>query len=144
MTIKDISTHLQLSWDIVKTIQKRYLKKRYTKLNLKELEQIAIDEINIGKGRYLTVLLNLKTGAVIFVGDGKGSDALVPFWEKIKRKRSVKIKAVAVDMSPAYTKAVRENLPKATIVYDHFHVIKLFNEKLSNLDGCCLILPPTV
>ena len=132
MTIKDISTHLQLSWDIVKTIQKRYLKKRYTKLNLKELEQIAIDEINIGKGRYLTVLLNLKTGAVIFVGDGKGSDALVPFWEKIKRKRSVKIKAVAVDMSPAYTKAVRENLPKATIVYDHFHVIKLFNEKLSN------------
>jgi len=35
-------------------------------------------------------------------------------------------------MSPAYTKAVRENLPKATIVYDHFHVIKLFNEKLSN------------
>ncbi len=78
------------------------------------------------------MLLNLKTGAVVFVGDGKGSDALEPFWEKIKRKRSVKIKAVAIDMSPAYTKAVRENLPKAIIVYDHFHVIKLFNEKLSD------------
>jgi len=132
MTIKDVSNHLQLSWDIVKTIQKCYLQKRYNKPNLKELEQIAIDEICIGKGRYLTVLLNLKTGAVIFVGDGKGSEALEPFWEKIKRKRSVKIKAVAVDMSPAYTKAVREHLPKAKIVYDHFHVIKLFNEKLSD------------
>ena len=131
MTIKDVSNHLQLSWDIVKSIQKRNLEKRYKNLNLKGLEQIAIDEICIGKGRYLTVLLNLKTGAVVFVGDGKGSDALEPFWKKIKRKRSVKIKAVAIDMSPAYTKAVRENLPNAEIVYDHFHVIKLFNEKLS-------------
>ncbi len=75
---------------------------------------------------------NLKSGAVVFVGDGKGSEALEPFWEKIKGKRSVQIKAVAVDMSPAYTKAVREHLPKAKIVYDHFHVIKLFNEKLSD------------
>lgn len=132
MTIKAVSNHLQLSWDIVKTIQKRYLQKRYKKPNLKGLDQIAIDEICIGKGRYLTVLLNLKSGAVVFVGDGKGSEALEPFWEKIKGKRSVQIKAVAVDMSPAYTKAVREHLPKAKIVYDHFHVIKLFNEKLSD------------
>lgn len=36
-------------------------------------------------------------------------------------------------MSPAYTRAVRENLPEAAIVYDPFHVIKLFNEKLSEL-----------
>ncbi len=34
-------------------------------------------------------------------------------------------------MSPAYIKAVTENLPDAKIVFDHFHVIKLFNEKLS-------------
>lgn len=62
---------------------------------MKGLEQIAIDEICIRKGRYLTVLLNLKTGAVVFVSDGKASDALEPFWKKIKRKRSEKIKAVA-------------------------------------------------
>ena len=31
------------------------------------------------------------------------------------------------------TKAVHENLPQATLVYDRFHVIKLYNEKLSNL-----------
>jgi transposase len=38
-----------------------------------------------------------------------------------------------MDMSPAYISAVSENLPKATIVFDHFHLIKLFNEKLSDL-----------
>lgn len=39
---------------------------------------------------------------------------------------------VAIDMSPAYIKAVREYLKEKAIVFDHFHVIKLFNEKLSD------------
>ena len=38
-----------------------------------------------------------------------------------------------MDMSPAYISAVLDHLPKATIVFDHFHVIKLFNDKLSDL-----------
>ena len=36
-------------------------------------------------------------------------------------------------MSPAYIQAVRTHLPKATLVFDHFHVVKLFNQKLSDL-----------
>jgi transposase len=35
-------------------------------------------------------------------------------------------------MSPAYTRAVRDHLPDAVHVFDHFHVIKLYNEKLSD------------
>jgi transposase len=57
---------------------------------------------------------------------------MTPFWEHLGRRKR-RIKSVAVDMSPAYTKAVQENLPKATLVYDHFHVIKLYNEKLTSL-----------
>jgi transposase len=34
-------------------------------------------------------------------------------------------------MSAAYIRAVRDNLPRAVHVFDHFHVIKLFNDKLS-------------
>jgi transposase len=36
-------------------------------------------------------------------------------------------------MSRAYWWAVSTHLPKAKVVFDHFHVIKLFNEKLSDL-----------
>ena len=78
MTIKDVAEHLQVSWDIIKDIQARSLERRYGKPKLKHLKQIAIDEICIGKGhRYLTVVLDLVSGAVVFVGDGKGGDALV-------------------------------------------------------------------
>ncbi len=36
-------------------------------------------------------------------------------------------------MSPAYILAVHDNLPKAVHVFDRFHVMKLFNEKLADL-----------
>jgi transposase len=43
------------------------------------------------------------------------------------------VDAVAIDMSPAYISAVMKHLPGAVIVFDHFHVVKLFNDKLSDL-----------
>ena len=133
MTIQDTARHLGVSWDVIKDIQKRYLQKRFSRPKLKKLKEIAIDEISIGKRhRYLTVVLDLKTGAVVFVGDGKGADALDPFWKQLKRAKS-KIDAVAIDMSPAYISAIIKNLPNAKIVFDHFHVIKMFNDKLSEL-----------
>jgi len=131
MTIADVARHLGLSWDLVKSIQKKHLEKKYGSLNLRKLKRIAIDEIYIGKRGYLTIVLDVLSGAVVFVGDGKGSDALEPFWEKLRRYRKLQIEAVAIDMSPAYIKAIRENLKKSVIVFDHFHVIKMFNEKLS-------------
>ena len=133
MTIQDVAKHLNVGWDLIKDIVKRDLSKRFAKPKLKHLKQIAIDEISIGKGhKYLTLVLDLNSGAVVFVGEGKGADALLPFWKRLRGSHA-KIKAVAMDMSPAYQEAVPKYLPKATIVFDHFHVIKLFNEKLSDL-----------
>jgi transposase len=133
MTIKDVAKHLGVGWDVIKEIQKRDLSRRYAKPKLKHLRHIAIDEIAIAKGhRYLTVVLDLETGAVVFVGDGKGADALKPFWRRLRGSRA-KIVAVAMDMSGGYRAAVSAHLPKATIVFDHFHVVKLFNDKLSQL-----------
>jgi transposase len=133
MTIRDIACHLQVGWDVVKDIQKRSLTKRFARIKLKKLRQIAIDEISIGRGhRYLTVVLDLVSGAVVFIGDGKGAEALTPFWKRLKASHA-KIQAVATDMSPAYISAVQANLKKAALVFDHFHIIKLFNDKLTDL-----------
>jgi transposase len=133
MTIQDIARHLTVSWDIVKDIQKRHLQKHYAKPSLKEVSQIAIDEICIGKGhRYLTLVMDLKTGAILFVGDGKKAESLAPFWRRVRASRA-KIKAVAMDMSPAFINAVELNLPNAIIVHDRFHLVKLMNDKLSQL-----------
>ena len=133
MTILDVARHLHVSWDVIKDIQKRYLKRRFSRPSLKDLRYMAIDEIAVSKGHhYVTVALDLESGAVMFVGDGKGADALEPFWKRLSHSPAT-VEAVAIDMSPAYMSAVLNHLPKATIVFDHFHVVKLFNDKLSDL-----------
>jgi len=133
MTIQDVAGHLGISWDVIKEIQKEDLRRRFGKPKLKHLRQIAIDEISTAKGhRYLTVVLDLESGAVVHVGEGKGGDALKDFWVQLRRSRA-KIEAVATDMSPAYIDAVLTYLPGATLVFDRFHVIKLYNDKLSEL-----------
>jgi transposase len=131
MTIQDVARHLQIGWDTIKEIQASYLERKFGNPKLRNLKQIAIDEIAVGKGHhYLTVVLDLLSGAVVFVGDGKGVESLEIFWKKLHRAHA-KIQAVATDMSAAYIKAVRDNIPTAVHVFDHFHVIKLFNDKLS-------------
>jgi transposase len=131
MTILDVARHLGVGWDLVKEIQKRNLQRRFKKPKLKHLRHLAIDEISIGRGhRYLTVVLDLDGGSVVFVGQGKGADALLPFWKRLRGSHA-RIKAVATDMSPAYIAAVSDHLPKAIHVFDRFHVVKLFNEKFS-------------
>ncbi len=133
MTIKDVACHLGVGWDIVKEIQKKDLRKRFAKPKLKHLKQIAIDEISTGKGhQYVTIVMDLQSGAVVHVGEGKGGDALTAFWKRLRASHA-KIEAVATDMSPAYIAAVMEHLPKAALVFDRFHVIKLYNDKLSDL-----------
>ena len=133
MTIQDVAVHLGVSWNVIKDIQKTDLIHRYARPPLKHLRHIAIDEIAVKKShKYLTVVLDLDSGAVVFVGDGKGADALDPFWKRVRRSRAV-IEAVAMDLSPAYQRAVRMNLPEAAIVFDRFHVVKLMNDKLSQL-----------
>jgi transposase len=132
-TIRDVAHHLDVGWDLIKDIPKRDLQRRYAKPKLKHLHALAIDEIALAKGhRYLTVVMDLESGAVVFVGNGKGADALKPFWKRL-RPSGAKIAAAAMDMSAGYRQAVATHLPKAKIVFDHFPVIKLFHERLSDL-----------
>jgi len=131
-TIKDVANHLETGWDLIKDIDKSNLK-RLEKPSLKGVTQIAIDEIYLGKKeKYITIVLDIDTGAIIHVGKGKGGDALDPFWKRLKKTKTT-IEAVASDMSPAYGKAISDNIPKAIHVTDPFHLVKLFNEKLTQL-----------
>jgi len=131
MTIQDVARHLRVGWDTIKDIQARHLQRRFGKPKLAKLKEIAIDEVAVGKGQhYLTLVLNLRSGAVVYVGAGKGVDSLRAFWPRLPRSRA-QVRAVATDMGRPYILAVRQHLPRAVHVLDHFHVIKLFNDKLS-------------
>ncbi|NDV24985.1 ISL3 family transposase [Desulfovibrio sp. JC022] len=133
MTMLDVADLLGIGWDGVKSIFKRHLQRRFGNPPLSKLKYIAIDEISVRKGhKYLTLVMDLQSGAVVFVGDGKGAEALIPFWKRLKRSKA-RIHAVATDLSSAYISAVMTNLPGVPLVFDHFHVVKLMNDKLTEI-----------
>lgn len=133
MPISDVVQHTKASWDTVKRIEKKYLKKAYDKPRLKDVRKIAIDEFAVLKGhKYMTAVMDLDTGRVIFVGDGHKAEALEPFWKSL-RCSGAKIEAVATDMWPAFIQSVKKNLPNAQLVFDRFHITKKLNDKLSDL-----------
>ena len=43
------------------------------------------------------------------------------------------IESVGTDLSAAYISAVRQNIPDAVYVFDHFHIVKLVNEALDKV-----------
>jgi transposase len=129
----DVAKYLGIGWDLAADIIRRNLKRKYGRPSLHQLRRIAIDEIYVGKRhKYLTLVLDLDRGAVVFVGKGKGGATLTPFWRKLEKHKAA-IQAVATDMSRAYVAAVRKHLPTAALVFDRFHVVKLMNEKLTDL-----------
>lgn len=131
-TIRDVARHLGVGWDLVKEICKRHLENRFHRRSLDHLRHIAIDEVCVGRKHYLTLVLDLDTGQVVYVGKGRGGKALRRFWRRT-RMICEQIEAVAMDMSAALRSAVSQYLPDAQIVFDHFHLIQLFNRKLSRL-----------
>lgn len=132
-TVRDVAEYLGVSWGLVRAIQQAHLEQLAGQIRLRDIRYLAIDELAIGKGhRYVSVVMDLERGAIVYVGEGKGAEAVTPFLEKLKRLGVVPA-AVAMDMSAAYTSAVARLLPQTAIVFDHFHVVKLMNEKLSVL-----------
>jgi len=133
MSISDTARFTGLHWETVKNIEKDWLEKKYKRIRLSQVSIIGIDEVYLGKKLgYITVVCDIESGAVLYIGKGKGGDALKKFRKRIKRK-AAQIVAVVMDMSNAYSAWVSEVLPDADIIYDHFHVIKLMNDRMDNL-----------
>ena len=137
MSIKAISDYFDIPWDVVKNIEKSQLARDYAKVPLSKVTALGIDEICVfhhakSDEKYVTVVRNLETGDVLYVGDGKGVKALEGFAKRIRRWRR-HIRYVCMDMANAYAKWVGECLPGAEIVFDHFHVIKAMNDRLDRI-----------
>jgi len=133
MTLSDVAGWLDLSWDTVKTVVQRRLENDYRKIGYRHLRHIAIDELYLGRARkYVTLVIDLDSGRIMWVGDGRGGEALREFWRRFKHSGG-RLRAVAMDMSGAYAASVREHAPYAVLTFDHFHVVKLMNERLDEL-----------
>lgn len=102
---------------------------------IRNLRKIGVDEIAYRKGkRYATLVYNLETARVVWIGNGKGKATINRFFNKaLSDYQRKSIRWASCDMSVAYMNAIKEHCPNATLVIDRFHVVKALNAALDKV-----------
>ena len=133
MTVLGVARVLKVGWDLVKDIHKEHLKSKYQAPPLKDLKYLGIDEFSIRKGRsYMSIFVDLQSGRILHAVEGNAGKDIVPFL-KVLRRKAPNLKAIAMDMSTAFSSAVEEHLPGVAIVFDRYHVSALMNKGIEDL-----------
>jgi len=128
-----IARLLRVRWDTVGRIVERVVGDHLDERRLEGLVQIGVDEIAYRRGqRYLTTVCDHRTGAIVWMRPGRNAASLQAFFTELGERRH-SIRAVSIDMSGGYAKAVREGLPDAEVCIDPFHVSKLASRAVDDV-----------
>ena len=113
-----------------------YVAKAKETENFSKVAAIGIDETSIAKGHdYISLFVDLNEKRVMHVSDGKSNKTVVDFVEAFEKKGGMvnNVKDVSCDMSKAFIKGVKENLPDAQITFDKFHIMKIINDGVNKV-----------
>lgn len=126
---------LNLNWHQVEAIKTRAVERGVSRRTNKNIDYIGIDEKQFRRGhQYITTLVDLEQGRVLDVTQERTEQACIGLLEQALSKRQRNnVKAVALDMWPAFTHAVEQKLSQAAIVHDKFHISKHLNEAVDQI-----------
>ena len=75
-------------------------------------------------------IIDLETGHILWVQEGKKKQVVYDFIDHVGLKWMDGVEAVACDMNSDFQEAFEEKCPHIQPVFDHFHIIKNFNDKV--------------
>ena len=125
---------VQVDWDTVGRICDRVVADELDPGRLDDLFDIGVDEVSWKKHHnYLTLVVNHGTNKVVWGAEGRNAKTLDGFFDELGDARSSQIRAVSMDMGPAFRKSVATpgHAPQATICIDPFHAVKLVTDALN-------------
>jgi transposase len=126
MSISAVARNLHLSWDEVDGIMSRAVERGLERRSEQNYRFIGIDEKAIKKRhRYFTIVSDLESGKVIWIGRGRKRETIDAFWATVSPARREAIEGVAMDMWQPYFDSTMTHLPDAAkkIVFDKYHLI---------------------
>lgn len=134
LPVDEVAKMAGLSWDTVARVDKRAIELALggRQPSLAGLRWVGIDEVSRTGGHdYFTIVTDLMTERVVFIGDGKGEKGLKPFLEALGPRGRRRIRGTTSDLG--YLPLLQQAFPKATHLLDRFHIVKWLNEALKEL-----------
>ena len=116
------------------------MKRMLGRYKIPKVKRICVDEVYARRKKkkgetrddlFLTVICDLDTRRVIWVSSSRRKEALDEFFLIIGKKACEGIKVVACDLHDGYAASVRDYCKGATLVWDRFHVMQIFDDAVN-------------
>ncbi len=124
-TIKDVAQELHLHWGSVQELEKQYMREQLRRVGTPGPKVIGIDEISIRKGHTYRIVVSdlIRRRPIWFGGTDRSEASLALFFNELGMKKCQGIYLAVMDMWKPFRNATIQHVPKASILFDKFHVI---------------------
>lgn len=131
LAIRHVARFYGLHWHTVKRLDKRALQAQLAPQDWSGVRVIGVDEFALRRGhRYATLVVELPSQRVLWVGPGRGRADFRPFFEQLGPEGCRRLQAVVMDMNSAYDLEVKAHCPQAEVIYDLFHVVAKYGREV--------------
>ena len=132
ITQRTLSLRLRIGVATIERWYQDFVKLEVTKFSSALCPKVmGIDEHFFTKKQgYATTICDLQKHRVYDVTLGRSEKALKPYLERLPGKDNVRV--MLMDLSETYRSIARQHFPKALVVADRFHVIRLVNQHFLN------------
>jgi transposase len=128
MNQTQVTKLMRIGWETVGKILARVVAEKLDRGRLDGLRLIGVDEVSYGADhKFLTCVADHETGGIVWATEGRNAASLRAFFDGLSDEQKASIRAVSIDMSAGYEKAIRapEGVPHAQVCFDPFHVVQL-------------------
>ncbi|MDQ6805663.1 MAG: ISL3 family transposase, partial [Actinomycetota bacterium] len=126
MNQTQVTRLMRIGWETVGKILQRVVAEKLPAGRLDGLELIGCDEVNYGTDhKFLTCVANHQSGGIVWATEGRNAASLQAFFDGLTDEQKASIRAVSIDMSAGYEKAITQAVPDAQVCFDPFHVVQL-------------------
>ena len=128
MSQTQVTKLMRIGWETVGNILERVVADYLDHGRMDGLRLIGVDEVSYGADhKFLTCVADHEKPRIVWAAPGRNAASLQAFFDQLTDEQKASIKAVSIDMSAGYEKAIRakEGVPHAQVCFDPFHVVQL-------------------
>jgi transposase len=133
-TTQGVCELTRLAWSTVNGIMVSAVERGMLRRSEDDVPHLGLDEKSSERGHtYVSILTDIDRSRVLDLVPERKLAAAKSLLETLSPTQRASVKAVAMDMWPAFMSAVQTCIPQADIVHDRFHVSKYLGEAVDTV-----------
>ena len=133
-SVSRVASLIKLDWHTVNAVVARAVERGLARRAQEPVRKLGLDEKSFASGHnYASVLTDVDRSRVLQVTPGRKLEDAERVLSSLSPEQRAGVRAIAMDMWPAYMSAASTMLVNVDIVHDKFHVSKYLNDAVDQV-----------